>query len=70
LDKKRTTPLTKEEKEAYILEQLKKAQPHVDKRVKTEDVTATKGSTFKDFNLSNELQLGIYEMGYEAPSPI
>lgn len=25
---------------------------------------------FKDFNLSSDLQLGIYEMGFEAPSPI
>jgi len=42
----------------------------VDKRVKTEDVTGTNGSQFKDFGLSEELQLGIYEMGFEAPSPI
>lgn len=42
----------------------------MDKRVKTEDVTNTKGLSFKDFNLTQELQLGIYEMGYEFPSPI
>jgi ATP-dependent RNA helicase DDX6/DHH1 len=33
-------------------------------------VTNTKGLKFSDFNLSEELQLGIYEMGFEAPSPI
>ena len=49
--------MSKEEKQKYILEQLKKKQPNVDKRVKTEDVTNTKGLTFKDFNLSQELQL-------------
>lgn len=44
--------------------------PKKDTRFKTEDVTATKGLTFADFGLSKELQLGIYEKGYENPSPI
>ena len=44
--------------------------PKRDTRIKTEDVTATKGLTFADFGLSQDLQLGIYEKGYEAPSPI
>ena len=44
--------------------------PKKDTRYKTEDVTATKGLTFADFGLSKELQLGIYEKGYENPSPI
>ena len=44
--------------------------PVRDTRVKTEDVTKTKGLTFADFGLSKELQLGIYEKGYENPSPI
>jgi ATP-dependent RNA helicase DDX6/DHH1 len=26
--------------------------------------------SFADFGLSKELQLGIYEMGFESPSPI
>lgn len=30
----------------------------------------TKGLTFADFGLSKDVQLGIYEKGYEAPSPI
>jgi ATP-dependent RNA helicase DDX6/DHH1 len=44
--------------------------PKKDMRIKTSDVTATKGLTFADFGLSKELQLGIYEKGYENPSPI
>ena len=32
-------------------------QPKKDTRVKTEDVTSTKGMTFQDFKLSEELQL-------------
>jgi len=48
---------------------VKKA-PLADTRIKTEDVTATKGLSFADFGLSQDLQLGIYEIGYEKPSPI
>ena len=44
--------------------------PKRDTRYKTEDVTATKGLSFADFGLCKELQLGIYEKGYENPSPI
>ena len=32
-------------------------QPNVDTRVKTEDVTNTKGLSFRDFNLSKDVQL-------------
>ena len=46
------------------------APPKRDNRIKTSDVTNTKGLTFADFGLSKELQLGIYEKGYENPSPI
>ena len=31
---------------------------------------ATKGLKFADFGISKEIQLGIYEKGYENPSPI
>eukprot|EP01053_Blabericola_migrator_P005980 Blabericola_migrator_1__5979@NODE_3011_length_2115_cov_862_798340_g1883_i0_p1_GENE_NODE_3011_length_2115_cov_862_798340_g1883_i0NODE_3011_length_2115_cov_862_798340_g1883_i0_p1_ORF_typecomplete_len486_score69_37DEAD/PF00270_29/2e45Helicase_C/PF00271_31/1_6e02Helicase_C/PF00271_31/8_6e30ERCC3_RAD25_C/PF16203_5/3_8e03ERCC3_RAD25_C/PF16203_5/1_2e03ERCC3_RAD25_C/PF16203_5/3e11ResIII/PF04851_15/1_8e09ResIII/PF04851_15/3_3e03CMS1/PF14617_6/8_7e05AAA_19/PF13245_6/0_039AAA_22/PF13401_6/0_29_NODE_3011_le len=41
-----------------------------DVRIKTEDVTKTRGSTFEDFFLKRELLMGIYDMGFEAPSPI
>jgi ATP-dependent RNA helicase DDX6/DHH1 len=41
-----------------------------DTRFKTEDVTSTKGYTWNDFNLSKEVKLGIYDQGFESPSPI
>lgn len=44
--------------------------PPVDTRTKTEDVTLTKGTDFDDFNLDRDLLKGIYEMGFEKPSPI
>lgn len=47
-----------------------KAPKSVDTRYKTEDVTSTKGLTFQSFGLQKEVLLGIYEMGFEAPSPI
>jgi ATP-dependent RNA helicase DDX6/DHH1 len=44
--------------------------PAKDKRVKTSDVTATKGHEFEDYCLKRELLMGIFEKGWEAPSPI
>ncbi|KAK9829115.1 hypothetical protein WJX72_003969 [[Myrmecia] bisecta] len=44
--------------------------PPKDQRVKTEDVTATKGNEFEDYFLKRELLMGIYEKGFERPSPI
>ena len=44
--------------------------PPPDTRKQTEDVTATKGTTFEDYKLRRELLMGIYEKGYENPSPI
>lgn len=44
--------------------------PEKDKRVKTEDVINTKGISFEDFHLKRNLLKGIFEMGFEAPSPI
>lgn len=41
-----------------------------DARIKTDDVTKTRGTTFDDFFLKRELLMGIYDMGFEAPSPI
>lgn len=38
--------------------------------MQTEDVTATKGNEFEDYFLKRELLMGIFEMGYEKPSPI
>lgn len=44
--------------------------PAKDTRIKTEDVTKTKGNEFEDYCLKRELLMGIFEVGYEAPSPI
>jgi len=44
--------------------------PEKDDREKTEDVTATKGNDFEDYYLRRELLMGIFEMGFEKPSPI
>ena len=45
-------------------------QPLKDGRTQTEDVTATKGLEFEDFYLKRELLMGIFEAGFEKPSPI
>jgi len=45
-------------------------RPAPDTRVKTSDVTATKGNEFEDYFLKRELLMGIFEKGYEKPSPI
>eukprot|EP01103_Thecamoeba_quadrilineata_P014906 TRINITY_DN455_c0_g2_i1.p1 TRINITY_DN455_c0_g2~~TRINITY_DN455_c0_g2_i1.p1 ORF type:complete len:421 (-),score=83.84 TRINITY_DN455_c0_g2_i1:203-1465(-) len=44
--------------------------PPKDTRLKTEDVTLTKGNDFEDYYLKRELLMGIFEMGFEKPSPI
>merc|ERR1712151_1017464 len=44
--------------------------PKKDSRYKTEDVTQTKGREFEDFFLKRELLMGIFEKGFEKPSPI
>jgi len=45
-------------------------RPPPDTRLKTEDVTRTKGNDFEDYYLKRELLMGIYEKGFEKPSPI
>ncbi|KAF1352015.1 P-loop containing nucleoside triphosphate hydrolase protein [Delphinella strobiligena] len=44
--------------------------PKKDGRQQTEDVTATKGLEWEDFYLDRELLMGIFEAGFEKPSPI
>merc|ERR1711884_235296 len=44
--------------------------PPKDMRKKTADVTDTKGNEFEDFCLKKELLMGIFEKGWEKPSPI
>lgn len=44
--------------------------PERDNRIQTADVTTKKGVEFEDFHLKRELLKGIFEMGFESPSPI
>uniref|UniRef100_F1KTS7 RNA helicase n=1 Tax=Ascaris suum TaxID=6253 RepID=F1KTS7_ASCSU len=44
--------------------------PAKDLRYKTADVTDTKGIEFEDFCLKRDLLMGIFEKGWEKPSPI
>ncbi|KAF7316432.1 hypothetical protein MIND_00162200 [Mycena indigotica] len=44
--------------------------PPKDLRPQTSDVTATKGTEFEDMFLRRELLMGIFEAGFEKPSPI
>ncbi|KAF1982015.1 DEAD-domain-containing protein [Aulographum hederae CBS 113979] len=44
--------------------------PTKDSRQQTEDVTATKGLEFEEFFIKRELMMGIFEAGFEKPSPI
>jgi len=44
--------------------------PPKDTRVKTSDVTNTRGNEFEEFCLNRELLMGIFEKGWEKPSPI
>ncbi|ULU02770.1 hypothetical protein L3Y34_002394 [Caenorhabditis briggsae] len=44
--------------------------PAKDRRFKTADVTDTKGVEFEDFCLGRDLLMGIFEKGWEKPSPI
>ncbi|XP_074030490.1 ATP-dependent RNA helicase me31b [Leptinotarsa decemlineata] len=44
--------------------------PPKDKRFQTSDVTDTRGNEFEEFCLKRELLMGIFEKGWEKPSPI
>jgi len=44
--------------------------PDKDNRVQTSDVTNTKGNEFEDYCLRRNLLMGIFEKGWEKPSPI
>lgn len=41
-----------------------------DERPQTDDVLKTKGNDFEDYFLKRELLMGIFEAGFERPSPI
>lgn len=44
--------------------------PPKDTRVKTEDVMSRRNVSFEDYHLKRELLMGIFEKGFENPSPI
>jgi len=44
--------------------------PPKDTRVQTTDVTNTKGNEFEDYCLKRDMLMGIFEKGWEKPSPI
>ncbi|CAF1159655.1 unnamed protein product [Adineta steineri] len=44
--------------------------PEKDNRARTSDVTNTSGHDFEDYCLKRELLMGVYEKGWEKPSPI
>jgi len=44
--------------------------PPKDHRIQTSDVTDTRGNEFEEFCLKRELLMGIFEKGWEKPSPI
>ena len=61
-------PMVGQHQEKGWKSQLK--MPPKDGRKKTSDVTDTKGCEFEDFCLKRELLMGIFEKGWEKPSPI
>ncbi|XP_066146724.1 ATP-dependent RNA helicase me31b [Euwallacea fornicatus] len=44
--------------------------PPKDGRIQTSDVTDTRGNEFEEYCLKRELLMGIFEKGWEKPSPI
>lgn len=44
--------------------------PIKDNRPQTDDVTKTRGTEFEDYGLKRSLLMGIFESGFEKPSPI
>ncbi|XP_065209520.1 ATP-dependent RNA helicase me31b [Planococcus citri] len=69
----KTTKLVKNNVENNIEDANWKAKlklPPPDNRVKTSDVTETRGNDFEEFCLKRELLMGIFEKGWEKPSPI
>ena len=68
--KKKNESETTDTKQDNVLDTTGIKAPPKDTRIKTDDVIGTKNLNFSDFGLSKEVQLGIYEKGYEKPSPI
>jgi len=66
----KTTETSQQNKNVQPSTDLKKLITKIDNRIKTKDVTDTKGHNFEDYELKIELLKGIYEKGYEKPSPV
>lgn len=56
--------------EEYVDWRVGLKTPPKDTRIKTTDVTDTKGTCYEDFCLRREILKGIFEMGWDTPSPI
>ncbi|RKO95161.1 hypothetical protein CAUPRSCDRAFT_9341, partial [Caulochytrium protostelioides] len=44
--------------------------PKRDTRQQTEDVIGKRGTSFEDYFLTREILMGLFEAGFEHPSPI
>lgn len=62
-----TKTAQQEEQSALQKAMAQRNQPNVDSRVKTDDVTGTKGLTFKDFGLCDEVQ--FVSLATKRPKP-
>eukprot|EP01017_Pseudomicrothorax_dubius_P046525 TRINITY_DN8204_c0_g2_i1.p1 TRINITY_DN8204_c0_g2~~TRINITY_DN8204_c0_g2_i1.p1 ORF type:complete len:451 (+),score=98.57 TRINITY_DN8204_c0_g2_i1:32-1384(+) len=56
------------DKSAGLAQKVK--APPKDTRIKTEDVTATKGHEWVHYQLREEILMGLVENGFERPSPV
>lgn len=72
VDKKENENNNEVKKPDKLDELLLKAKQNIpqDKRIKTSDVTDTKGNEFEEFCVKRNLLMGIFEKGWEKPSPI
>jgi len=71
-DKRKQTEVHPATFESYNLMQalIRLSCVHNSVNPASQDVTATKGNDFEDYFLKRELLQGIYEKGFEKPSPI
>ncbi|ATY66815.1 ATP dependent RNA helicase (Dhh1) [Cordyceps militaris] len=72
VDKLRSTQISSDSSSPAPGDDWKKSLkiPAKDNRQQTEDVTKTKGLEFENFALKRDLLMGIFEAGFEKPSPI
>ena len=80
VETKSVAPVVEEEDQLYTVDdkntsseddwKAKLKVPSKDTRITTSDVKGLKGLDFESFHLKRELLMGIFEMGFEMPSPI